>query len=248
MFDDPADTGSSARSGAGLLLRRAGLSEASPAALAGVAVLVLLALVFAGWRVGALFIGEGEPGITFEAGESGAASPPGHTSDDPSGDEHGGGEAAEAPASVWVHVAGAVARPGLFELPFGSRVGDALTAAGGPGEDGALDAVNLARLLADGEQVYVPSTAEVEAGTAPPSAATDHGGSPAEGPGNGLVDLNTASETELVALPGVGPATAGKIVADREANGPFTSPEEIMRVSGIGEKKFEALRDLIVVK
>jgi competence protein ComEA len=151
---------------------------------------------------------------------------------------------------LWVHVAGAVRTPGLYELPSGSRVGDAVTVAGGTLEGASLSAVNLARLLDDGEQVYVPSDAEVEAGEAPAAAAHsqgDAGSSQGSGAAAG-VDINRAGATELEALPGVGPATAAKIISDREANGPFASPEDIMRVPGIGEKKFESMRELIVVK
>lgn len=151
-------------------------------------------------------------------------------------------ESAEATCVV-VHVAGAVMRPGVYALPLGSRVTDAVSAAGGGIGDAALDSLNLARIIADGEQVYVPTAQEAASGTASPAAAAAgaSGGSGAAG----TVDINTASAAELDELPGVGPSTAQKIVDDRELNGPFATPEDLMRVSGIGAKKFEALKDFV---
>ena len=143
-------------------------------------------------------------------------------------------EAAE-PTTVFVHVGGAVAAPGLYELPEGARVADAVAAAGGLLPDGVQDGVNLARIVADGEQIVVPSAAEAATG------ATTGQTSP------GKVNINTADVAQLDELPGVGPATAEKIVADREQNGPFATVEDIKRVSGIGDKKYEELADLICV-
>lgn len=143
--------------------------------------------------------------------------------------------------TVVVHVGGAVVEPGVRELPEGSRVQDAINAAGGLAEGAAPDALNLARVLTDGEQVVVPTLEEVEAAGA--TAGTTAGSS---GPG-GKVNLNRATAAELDALPGVGPATAEKIVADREANGPFATVEDLGRVSGIGDKKLADLADLVCV-
>jgi len=148
-----------------------------------------------------------------------------------------------APATVVVHIAGAVLHPGVVELPAGSRVGEAVGAAGGPLGTAGLDAVNLARVLSDGEQVYIPTRDEVAAGVAaPPGAAADGEDGSSAG---GLVDINSATQAELEELPGVGPATASAIVEERETNGPFSAPEDLMRVSGIGPKKYEALADLV---
>ena len=96
--------------------------------------------------------------------------------------------------------------------------------------------------MADGQQVHVPKAEEVAQGTyrsvEQPAA---------ESAGSGLVNLNTATAEELESLPGVGPATAKKIIASRESEGPFASPEDITRVSGIGDKKYEAIKDLVCV-
>lgn len=146
---------------------------------------------------------------------------------------------------VVVDVTGAVVSPTVARLPAGSRVDDAVLAAGGYAEDADLSAINRAALLVDGQKVHVPRVGETSAAEGggysfgqDVSAASD---------GSGLVNINTADASALDALPGVGPATAEAIIKDREENGPFASIEDIMRVSGIGEKKFENLKDAICV-
>lgn len=148
----------------------------------------------------------------------------------------GEGEGAAEASPVFVHVSGAVASPGLVELPEGSRVADAIQAAGGLAEGADGSSVNLARPLADGEQVVVGLQA-ADAGGAQEAAS----GAP------GKVSINSATAEQLQALPGIGPATAEKIVADRKANGPFASIDELTRVSGIGQKKYEAMAGLITL-
>jgi competence protein ComEA len=151
------------------------------------------------------------------------------------------GGAAPSPVveEVVVHVAGAVASPGVQRLAPGSRVIDAVEAAGGPLPDADLARVNLAAPLADGQQVYVPLPGEE-----PPVVAGPGGGGTA---GGGLVNVNTATGPELETLPGVGPSTAAAIIAHRDANGPFTSVDQLIDVRGIGEAKLAALRDLVSV-
>lgn len=148
----------------------------------------------------------------------------------------------EAPATLLVHVDGAVAAPGVYELAEGARANDAVLAAGGLAEGADTSALNLAAPLSDGEKLHVPREGEevVASGT---------GGAAASGQGasTGPVNLNTATVEELDTLPGVGEATARAIVEDREANGPFATIEDLMRVSGIGEKKFERIRGLVCV-
>ena len=144
---------------------------------------------------------------------------------------------------VVVSVVGKVARPGLVRVPDGSRVADALTAAGGalPGTD--LVALNLARRVADGEQLLVgvaPAPGQPVDGALPPAAAA---GAPAAA--SPLVDLNTATLEQLDALPGVGPVTAQRIVDWRAAHGRFTSVDQLREVSGIGETRFARLKDLV---
>lgn len=147
-------------------------------------------------------------------------------------------------ASVFVHVGGAVVAPGVQELTEGSRVQDAIAAAGGFAEGAAQDALNLARVVMDGEQVVVPTAQELENQTQDSGGVAGAGGGASPG---GKVNINRATAAELDALPGIGPATAEKIVADREANGPFATAEDIKRVSGIGDKKYAELADQISV-
>jgi competence protein ComEA len=145
--------------------------------------------------------------------------------------------------SVVVHVRGRVATPGLVELPSGSRVGDALAAAGGPGPDAAPEALNLARVLVDGEQLHVPAVGETPppqpAATAAEGLAGVRGGA-ALLP-DGRLDLNAATVEELEELPGVGPVTAERIVEHREEIGGFTDVGQLRDVPGIGEVKFQGL-------
>jgi competence protein ComEA len=145
------------------------------------------------------------------------------------------GAAPTGVGTVVVDVAGKVRRPGIATLPLGSRVADALRAAGGARRGVRLGALNLARVLVDGEQILVgvraPPGSAAAAAAAPPTGA----GSTGTTAPTALVDINTASSTELEALPEVGPVTAQAIVDFRTQNGPFTSVDELLEVSGIGD-------------
>jgi competence protein ComEA len=154
--------------------------------------------------------------------------------------------------TVVVHVVGQVARPGVVTLPAGSRVRDAVAAAGGASRGADLAALNLARPLVDGEQVHVPRPGEAPAAVGGPggSAAGGAGGAASAGPGaagTGPVNLNTATTAVLEELPGVGPVLAQRIVDWRTAHGRFTSVGELAEVSGIGEKMFTQLQDKVTV-
>jgi competence protein ComEA len=154
-----------------------------------------------------------------------------------------------APTGVVVHVVGQVVAPGLVTLPAGARVADAVDAAGGPTDEADLSALNLARTVVDGEQLRVPAPGEEV--LPPPAAGGTDGTSGASGgaaaTGSAVVDLNSADEATLDTLPGIGPALAGRILAWREENGPFTSVDELDEVSGIGPAVLERLRDLVRV-
>ena len=153
---------------------------------------------------------------------------------------------APTPAPVQVHVAGAVVRPGVYDLDKDARIRDAVEAAGGFVAEADKNSLNLAARVEDGERLdipfvsgYVPDEAQgfvvITEGT--PSGALD----------DDLVNINTASLDELNKLPGIGPTTAQKIIDYRNANGSFTRIEDIVNVSGIGSAIYEAIKDLITV-
>lgn len=143
------------------------------------------------------------------------------------------------PPQLVVDVSGAVQRPGLYRLPQGSRIADALTRAGGATAKAAVDGVNLAAPLADGEQVVVPLRAPGGG-----SAVAPAGASP--GASSGPVSLSTATVDQLDALPGIGPVTAQKIIDYRTEHGAFHSVEELDAISGIGPAKLGQLQGLVV--
>lgn len=153
----------------------------------------------------------------------------------------GAAGAEETGTEVTVDVAGKVRRPGIAVLPAGSRVVDALEAAGGARSGVDLTGLNLARLLVDGEQVLVgvPGAVAAPAAGVPPA--------PPGSPGAALVDLNTADQALLETLPQVGPVTAGAILAWRTEHGAFTAVEELLEVDGIGEATLAQLAPLVTV-
>jgi competence protein ComEA len=180
-------------------------------------------------------------GVTVVVGIVRASASPAQTVsvDTAPGDE--GGSAGVASATIYVHVLGAVTQPGLYLVPEGSRVVDAVSAAGGFAPEADRGAVNLARPVADGEQLVVPLIGEAPPVVVPGAAAP---GGPA---GDGRVNLNTADAAALDTLPRIGPALAERILRWREDNGRFTSVDDLLAVPGIGEKMLESLRDLVTV-
>ena len=143
--------------------------------------------------------------------------------------------AAPVTSGIFVHILGAVTAPGLYQLREGDRVVDAVAAAGGYADGADETQLNLARALVDGEQLYVPMIGEMP--------AIDASGSVV----GGKVNVNTADQATLETLPRVGPAMAQRIIEWRESNGRFTAIEDLMSVTGIGEKTFEGLRELVTV-
>jgi competence protein ComEA len=144
------------------------------------------------------------------------------------------------PRPVHVHVVGAVKEPGVYQLPRGAIVQDALEAAGGPAAEANLAGINLAAGLTDSQQVYVPSVGET-----PPVA---NRGSPAgQTINDALLNLNTATAPELERLPGIGPSLAKAIVEYRETHGPFQHAEDLLGVPGIGPAKMAQIEDLVTV-
>jgi len=142
----------------------------------------------------------------------------------------GGGQA-------FVHVVGAVRRPGVYRLPSWERLSAAVRRAGGPTARADLQGVNLAAKVADGQQVIVPARVEGAAGAAAPAPGADPAGAP--------VSLNSATAEQLDQLDGVGPATAQKILDWRREHGGFGSLDDLKQISGIGPKRFDALKDKV---
>ena len=210
---------------------------AGAGALLAVGVLVAVGLSFLGAASPApkLTLPRAEPGSAPVEGTpatGGSATPP--------------GAPATPPVTVTVHVAGQVASPGVYAVPAGGRVADAVVAAGGTASEADVEQLNLAARLSDGERIYVPKKGEpppvVVAPPAPAGGGTKAAGAPA-----GPVDLNTATAEQLEALPGVGPATSKAILTYRANHGRFRSVTELLEVPGIGPAKLEALRPLVKV-
>ena len=141
-----------------------------------------------------------------------------------------------APAVLVVHVAGEVVAPGVYELPAGARMVDAIDAAGGPSSRADTDAINLATPLADAQQVFVPRKG------APVRRVTESGASADDAAQDGTINVNTASASALESLPGVGSQTAQAIIEHRTKNGPFLAVDELLNVRGIGPAKLAAMR------
>lgn len=154
------------------------------------------------------------------------------------------------PDTVLVHVVGKVRAPGVVSLARGARVADAIEAAGGATSKAALAAINLARVVVDGEQIVVVKPAPGSGGAARGAVAGSAGGAGGAGASaaaESLVSLNTADAAALEQLPRIGPALAQRIVAWRDANGGFTSVDQLLRVSGIGAKTLDGFRDRVTL-
>lgn len=143
---------------------------------------------------------------------------------------------------IMIHISGQVHNPGIIELELGSRVIDAVNLAGGLKKDADLDRMNLAKKLIDEEKIYIPAIGEEDI----PIEVANLNSSDNSGNTQPKVNINTCTKEELIALPGIGEVTAGKILDYREEN-LFKIIDDIKNVSGIGEKKFEAIKELITV-
>lgn len=171
-----------------------------------------------------VFIPEEAPAQTVEEEETAAEEP----------------QKEEEPEVVYVFVCGAVNQEGVYQLPLGSRVYEAIASAGGLTEDAAVSYVNQAQLLTDGMQITVPSQEEA-------AQMQVSGSQEAAGPSQGKVDLNRATAEELQELSGIGAVKAAAIIAYREEQGGFSSIEEIQEVDGISQKTFEKIKEQITV-
>jgi competence protein ComEA len=206
---------------AGVLQR---ISEAARASRSEIALIVLLGIAVVGAGLVVIVRSSDPPAPPVERV---AATPEPEASPSPAG-------------QVVVHVSGQVTTPGVYELPVGSRVQDAIGAAGGALGEADANALNLAAVLADGQKITVPKPGEAvpEAGD---GTSADPGGTPAK------VNLNHATQAQLEELPGVGPVLAQRILTHRQTKGRFTSPRQLLEVSGFGPKKYESVKDQITV-
>ncbi|MBO1738318.1 ComEA family DNA-binding protein [Leifsonia sp. TF02-11] len=210
---------------------RAGETERAPSRRLRVGVGAATVLLIAAFVIAALVSGmSGGQSVPLPSVAASAPATPSGTPQAAEGDE------------LYVHVSGAVARPGLIRVASGSRVVDAVDAAGGFAETADPAGVNLARFVRDGEQLRVPALGEVAAVV---DGATGEAG--AGGAVGGLVDLNRATTTQLETLPRIGPALAQRIIEWREAHGGFSAVTDLRSVSGVGEKLFDALKDRVTV-
>ena len=225
------------------LLQAAGVPVLAGAAVFVVAVIIAIALVLlrphsvpveAGMDAAAhAGLEEPQPGTEQPGGTSAETEP---------------GVDADAARTVFVHVVGEVHEPGVVELPGDARVEAAIAAAGGVTEAAELVGVNLARVVADGEQIVVPD--EQAAAEHAPNAGSDTSGGSAssrEADSGGTININTADVEALKTLPRIGPSLAERILDWRELNGSFTSVDQLLDVSGIGEKTLEGFRDRVTV-
>ena len=204
--------------------------------LAIVAAGVLSVLCYAAGSMGSASAGSGNGGAadaTFAASEKPVA---------------GNSKPAVSLPQIYVALAGAVRHPGVYSLKSGARVFDAVFAAGGLTAKADQTSVNLARVVTDGEQIVVAKIGVGSSGEFDSSGVGSSGvGSSGTSSAGSLISLNQASETELEALPGVGPALAGRMVDWRTANGGFKSKQDLLNVTGIGDKLYAAISKLVTL-
>lgn len=154
----------------------------------------------------------------------------------------------EKDLTIKVHITGEINSPGLYELDEGSRINDLILLAGGQTENANLDRVNLAYELSDGEKIYIPSIFE-EVSTYIYNDAGENVSKTTESINNsGKININKATSEELQKVSGIGPSLAEKIISYRNSNGKFNSIEDLKNISGIGDKKFETIKEHLIVK
>ena len=236
------------------LMRRFNLSQQQ---LIAVAAVVVLAVVSGVVLIGIISAGTSE---SFDRSHNQAdstqgvtvAENPQHTQEDNASDQPGADhKIKEASPQMMVHVDGAVKSPGLYALQMANpRVNDAIQIAGGLTEDANGQGINLAAPVEDGQKIYIPKKGEEPPPEIPQpeqNKATSNKQTNTKRDKKTVVDINRATVEELTKLQGVGEGLAQRIVADRQKNGPFKTTEDLMRVSGIGQKKFDQLKDNIRV-
>lgn len=193
-------------------------------------------------------LGGGAGSVSFERTDgSGSLVEPGSGDASSGKTSEGSSSKASAAAEVYVDVDGAVVSPGVYRLKDGARVAQAIDAAGGLTAEADVTGLNRASKITDGQKIYVPTVGEQQAAAAVGGAESGAVTTLGAGSSSGLVNINTASAAELQTLSGIGPSMAQSIIDERTKNGAFSSVDDLMRVSGIGEKKLAKIKDCICV-
>lgn len=213
------------------LLRRASIKKVPPNVLKALAAIVVIVVIFSLIKWSPI-----ANGSEFEISQSSEAS---------SSDGDDTQESGQQNQYVVVHVSGAVVAPGVYSLPAGNRVNDAVQAAGGFSQDASTSCVNLARQIQDGEQIIISTQEQAEQSQS--SAASTATSVDASQGSNSKININTADATKLQELQGIGPSTAQAIIDYRTQNGNFKTIEDIKEVSGIGEGKYSKIEASICV-
>ena len=210
-------------------------------------VVAMLVVIAAASGLAMASFGGSTGSVSFERSDGSGTSVELEAEDAPSDDADGSSKKSSSAAEVYVDVDGAVASPGVYRLKEGARVSQAIDAAGGLTTEADVTGLNRASKVADGQKIYVPTVGEQQAAAV--TSGADSGASPTSGAGasSGLVNINTASAAELQTLSGIGPSMAQSIIDERTQNGAFASVDDLMRVSGIGEKKLAKINDCICV-
>ena len=186
-------------------------------------------------------------GVSFERSDEASASDVRAAGDASPDDADVSSAKSSSVAEVYVDVDGAVVRPGVYRLKDGARVSQAIDAAGGLTAEADVAGLNRASKVTDGQKISVPTVGEQHAAAAVGGAESGAATTSGAGSSSGLVNINTASAAELQTLSGIGPSMAQSIIDERTQNGAFASVDDLMRVSGIGEKKLAKIKDGICV-
>lgn len=208
-------------------------------------VVAILVVIAAASGLAMASFGGHSSSVLFERSDEASVSDV-HGAGDASSDDESSAKSSSA-AEVYVDVDGAVVRPGVYRLKDGARVSQAIDAAGGLTAEADVTGLNRASKVADGQKIYVPKVGEQQAAAAVGGAESSAATTPGAGSSSELVNINTASAAELQTLSGIGPSMAQSIIDERTKNGAFASVDDLMRVSGIGEKKLAKIKDCICV-
>lgn len=208
-------------------------------------VVAILVVIAAASGLAMASFGGHSSSVSFERSDEASVSDV-HGAGDASSDDESSAKSSSA-AEVYVDVDGAVVRPGVYRLKDGARVSQAIDVAGGLTAEADVTGFNRASKVTDGQKIYVPKVGEQQAAAAVGGAESSAATTPGAGSSSGLVNINTASAAELQTLSGIGPSMAQSIIDERTKNGAFASVDDLMRVSGIGEKKLAKIKDCICV-